>query len=967
MNPFEPTGPEVPAAPVEIPTPNLPPANFLTIGAGFAKGFLSQVDWSTLPQAFLNWLANLLAWIIAYLLGQIEQVVAWFLRLMFKVWANSEGTTSQIAATAVSGIFRTPISAAQLGQVGSSNAGAGIGNGLFDTITNSLGAGFTGANAKPLSPSEAGAEQFINRSIDMAVEGWLQDWVSETFSLGYVKDLGKLKESIERSLGLGRLARRVLGPPVKVLVEDPLTWLLNSTYLPTQLSQGVAVKEYVRGQIDLEQLTKILSYVGVGPDQIPALVNDARPHLGAAQLVELVNGGAIDQSAAIQELQNAGYDNTTANLVWQAEQFSRQRALALQYVAAAEAAMVARKLDTAAFDAVVDGLTVQSGSMGLGTGDVVFTASTFTCFTATEAALIKATAVFKRNAAKQLVPLGQALQLFEAGLIGLDDYHRLLVLHGYPDGEATADQWNANVDAAIGNDLGTPWIDLWELWAFGKAQAANTAAQAKANAAKAKAIAAATKLAAAQAKAAAAAADSEAKGVSIAKYETLVLDGLKTIQEYQTFLTGKGLSADNVAAFTTVLQQKLNAAGAAGAATGQVIAGSKAKALNVSQLAAAAKQGFVSIDQYVADLEALGYSASDAQLLGEVLKNEISAAAVKAQTSAAAAAALGDRHVSLAQEENAVLLGIQTPEQYEAMLQAAGFAPEDQAILVGALKARLATTQAAAAKKAAAAGVPGTKPLNLAELERAVRAGIKTPADYQTALVDAGYTPDAVQSLMSLLQLVINNDAHVAAATGKSSGLLTSGGLSLADIRTAVKLGVVPIATYDSALQAAGLGNADAAVLHASLAAQLSAAASTTAAVKRVNGLLAGHGETLGDLENQVLSGSMSIPSFQASLAGAGVTASDVAGLTALVQDKLANQVATTNLVAGVTQAAAAKSLNLAQETAAVKAGVLTIDDYKAFVQGLGYDAADVDVLVATEASKLGVSVPGASSTSPAA
>lgn len=967
MSPFEPTGPEVPPAPIDIPTPNLPPANFTVIGANFAKGFLSQVDWSTLPQAFLNWLANLLAWIIAYLLGQIEQVVAWFLRLMFKVWANSEGTTSQIAATAVSGIFRTPISAAQLGQVGSSNPGAGIGNGLFDTITRSLGAGFTGADAKPLAPSEAGAEQFVNRSIDMAVEGWLQDWVSETFSLGYVKDLGKLKESIERSLGLGRLARRVLGPPVKVLVEDPLTWLLNSTYLPTQLSVGVAIKEYIRGQIDQPTLAQILSYAGVPQSAIPALVNDARPHLGVAQLAELVNGGAMDQPTALQELLNDGYDTTTANWVWQAEQFTRQRALALQYVAAAEQAFVNRKLDTMGFNNIVDGLTVGSGSTTL-SGDVpTFSAGTFTVFTATEAALIKATAVFKRNAGQQLVPVGEALTMVEQGLVGIDDYTRLLVLHGYPNGESTIDQWNADVDQAIDNDLGTQWIDLWQISTFMKSQAVSQAAATKAANAKAAALRAQTKLAAAQAKAAAAAADAEAKGVSIAKYETLVLDGLKTIQDYQTFLAGKGLAADNVAAFTTVLQAKLTAAGAAGAATGQVTAGSKAKALNVSQLSAAAKEGFLTIDQYAADLEALGYSAADAQLLGEVLTNEISAAAVKAQTSAAAAAALGDRHVSLAQEENAVLLGIQTPEQYEAMLQAAGFAPEDQAILVGALKARLVTTQAAAAKKAAAAGVPGTKPLNLAELERAVRAGIKTPADYQTALVDAGYTPDAVQSLMSLLQLVINNDAHVAAATGKSSGMLSSGGLSLTDIRTAVKLGVVPIATYDTALQAAGVSTTDAAVLHASLAAQLAAAASTTAAVKRVNGLLAAQGETLEDLEKQVLSGSVGISSFQASLAGAGVTPSDVAGLTALLQDKLANQAATTKLVAGVTQAAAAKSLSLAQETAAVKAGVLTIDDYQAFVQGLGYDAADAAVLVATEASKLGVPVPGQGSTPPAA
>lgn len=38
MNPFEPGGPEIPAAPIEIPTPDIPTANFLDIGQQFAEG-----------------------------------------------------------------------------------------------------------------------------------------------------------------------------------------------------------------------------------------------------------------------------------------------------------------------------------------------------------------------------------------------------------------------------------------------------------------------------------------------------------------------------------------------------------------------------------------------------------------------------------------------------------------------------------------------------------------------------------------------------------------------------------------------------------------------------------------------------------------------------------------------------------------------------------------------------------------
>jgi hypothetical protein len=533
MTPFEPTGTEVPPpGPFDVPTPDVPNANFQTIGGDFAKGAFSQIDSSTWLANLLQWVAAILSRFIVTLLLWVEKLIAWAIGLVFKIWNSAEGGTDTIAAAALSGIFKTSVSPAQFEQVGQASPAAGLQQDLFSVLTKALGADFVGAAAKPISPSSAGADQFMQTTMRMAIEGWMQGWLFEAGSFGYVKHFGDLKDILERTLGLGRLARRVMGPPVKILVEDPLTWLLNSTYLPTQLGQGVAIKEYLRGQIDLPTLTKILSYAGVPSANIPALINDARPHLGVGNLVELVNGGAMDQDAAIQELQNAGYDNTTAQLLWRAEQFTRQRALTLQYVAAAEAAMVARKVDVAGFNAIVDNLTIGSSGAIEGTAGSTFFAGTFTTFSQTEAELIKATAYFKRSATQALVPLGTAQSMFDVGLIGLDDFSRLLVLHGYSSGESSIDQWNADVDAAIDDDLGTDWTALWELYAFSKEQAAASAATTKANNAAAKALAAKTKLAAAQAKAAAVLADAEFKGISQAQFETLVLDGLKTIPQY---------------------------------------------------------------------------------------------------------------------------------------------------------------------------------------------------------------------------------------------------------------------------------------------------------------------------------------------------------------------------------------------------------------------------------------------------
>lgn len=958
MNPFEPTGPEIPPAPIDVPTPNLPPADFTTIGSMFASGWAAVQNVGQAASNLLALIAQIVGVIVTALLKFVESIVAWLLTLMFKVWNNAEAGTDQISAAAVGGIFNVPVSPSAFQSVGDTSQRQALAGTLVGTITSALGAGFTGSGAGPITPSSAGANKFMQTALNMSIEGWLQGWLAEAFSLGVLQDFGDLKDILEKSLGIGRMAHQVMRPPIKIFVQDPFTKLLNSTYYPTPLSSGVAIKEYIRGAIDLPTLTTILGYEGIPQQNISALINDARPHLGVGQLVDLVNAGQMDQPTAIQELQNAGYDNTTATWAIAAEQSARLAAAAKQYIAAAQKAMVARKLDVASFNNLVDAFTVgglAGGPPGLAT---TFTSQNIPIYTTDEAAFVKATAYIERSAGQQLIPLGEAQKMFNVGLIGIAEFGQLLTLHGYTNGEGSIDQWNADVDAAIDVNLGTPWINWWELLATATEINAVSAAAAKATAAKAKATAAANKLIAAQQKAAALVADEEAKGVSIAKYETLVLDGLKTIPQYQAFLAEKGLAADNVAAFTTILQGKLDAQTGATTATGLVVGSSKAKGLSLAQLEAAVKAGFMTIADFQTELVALGYTPDAAQVVAEVLQNSITAAQLKASTSASAAAALGERKVSLAQEENAVLLGLQTIDQYQAMLKANGFDIADQEILVSVLQAKLATAQAAAAKKAATSGAPGTRPLSLGEIEKLVRAGIQTPADYQAALTAAGYNDADTADQMQLLQLLLTHDQQVAAATGRSSALLTAGGLSLSQIRTAVKLGVVPISTYDTALTNAGVSASDAAVLHASLAAQLAATASTAAAAKRVNALLAASGQTVNSLESQVLSGALTIPAFSAALTAAGVAGTDVAALTAQVTDMQANNVAASGLVAGVAAAAAAKKLNLAQFEAAVKAGVQTIDQLQAFVEGLGYDSTDVAILIATEADKLGLTAP---------
>lgn len=958
MNPFEPTGPEVPIAPIDIPTPEIPPANFTTIGGMLAAGAAAAKGGKYAFQWLLDLIAKIVGVILTALIGIVEQFVLLIITAIFKAWNGNEQMTSQISAAALSGILGVPIAPGDLGGAGNAAGRPATNAALVDAITTAMGGPFIGGSATAIAPSATGANKFLGMAMNMAVEGWLQGWLADCFSYHELERFGDLKDILEKSLGIGRLSHQALRPPMKIFVRDPFTHLLNGTYHPTLLPLATALKEYTRGTLSYDLLTPITDALGIPQENLPAIINDLRPHVAPLQLANLVRTGQIDTPTAIAELKAFGYDDPTANWVLAAEDNARLIALAQQYVAAAEAAMVSRHMDVATFDGIVDAFTNTAQSFNAGVGFGAFGAATVPIFTPAEAALVKSTAYLKRLHGMQLPPIGIAQQLLDVGLIGIDEFSTLLTLHGYTNGEATADQWSADVDAAIDFGSNTSWSTWWELYATKKAIDYETAQTAKADALKARQLRATTALMKAQAKAAAATADAEAKGVSIAKFETLVLDGLKTIAQYQAFLAMKGLAPDNVAAFTTILEGKLATKTGAATATGLVVGGSKAKGLSLAQLEAAVREGFLSPADFATELVALGYTADAAAVVGEELQNSIAAAKLKASSSAAAAAALGQRKVSLAQEETAVALGLQTLAQYEAMLTAAGFDPADVAILSAEAQAKVTAAQAAAKKKLASSGAPGTKPLAIAELEKLVRAGIRPISDYETALTDAGYDAADVASQMTLLNHLMVYDQHQAAAAGRSSALQTTGGLSLSQVRTAVKLGIVPIAVYDQALTAAGTSSSDAAVLHASLIAELVARVSTAAAVKRVNTLLEAQGFTLASLEDQVLAGTLTPVAFQANLVAAGVLPADVADLAALVTDKLANAAATGQLVAVATAAAAAKSLSLAEAAAAVKAGLKDIVWYQSFVSGLGFDAADTAILVALEAAKVGVAPP---------
>lgn len=84
----------------------------------------------------------------------------------------------------------------------------------------------------------------------MAIEGWMQGWIVELCTWDKAERFADLKDTLEASLGIGRLSHRAMAAPMKVFAEDPYVALLNKTFHPSRLAPAEAVRYYLRGNTD---------------------------------------------------------------------------------------------------------------------------------------------------------------------------------------------------------------------------------------------------------------------------------------------------------------------------------------------------------------------------------------------------------------------------------------------------------------------------------------------------------------------------------------------------------------------------------------------------------------------------------------------------------------------------------------------------------------------------------------------
>lgn len=364
--------------------------------------------------------------------------------------------------------------------------------------------------------------------------------------------------------------------------------------------------------------------------------------------------------AEYQAMLNERYDGPTVALLSQQAQDARTAYLAQQQKAADAAKRAAEKgLNVGQLEAAVYAgvLNVQEFRAALDTAkidpaDADILAATVQAKLADQTAAKAKRAAAAQKAATKHIDLSMFEQLVVAGHKTIDDYSAFLQSLGYdaPSVASMVDLVNVKIanatkarsiraaTAAAGGQVALTFAELRRAVVLGDAPIDDFA---KFLADHNYAPDAQTILldelrgdvsiaeAARQKRAAATAAggDSRVSAASLAKAARL---GVITQADYATRLQAIGYTADDVSIEMDLLAAEASSTAAKKTKAATITAASPAKALTLSQVAGAVKKGELTIDDYRAKAAELGYSAADAEILVEVLQDELDATKIAA-------------------------------------------------------------------------------------------------------------------------------------------------------------------------------------------------------------------------------------------------------------------------------------------------------------------------------------------------
>ena len=302
----------------------------------FAKslaGAISQLgDFTFLKVVPSNFIAESIALVLSIPLKLLGDVIVLAAKTLVDVLETSRAQTDALAAVALSEVFGGDVNVGDL-RSGPGSAGAGaLGAGV---LANLLGPAIAGGEA--IAPDAAPAERFMGELLGVGIRGWLLEFITDLIPESFrIAPFNDLVETTLQSLGIGRLARVALQPAIKAAIATPLEWLILDAIRPTLVSEGLAVKAYLRNDWTRQQLEDELGAKGYSSERIDQLIKDNKNFISQADVLTLVRNGVWTEDQAVQDFTDRGFTNGEAQSIVLTDHLVKLDALHARAIAAYE-------------------------------------------------------------------------------------------------------------------------------------------------------------------------------------------------------------------------------------------------------------------------------------------------------------------------------------------------------------------------------------------------------------------------------------------------------------------------------------------------------------------------------------------------------------------------------------------------------------------------------------------------------
>lgn len=818
-----------------------------------------------------------------------------------------EAITSAISAwmlsVVVENTFDVDVDNVAFAKLGATSGRRAVAKAITDKMILGLTGGSTSIEASPQP-----AANYLSTVFHQVFESWVigesieiaSAFVPFVEKIEHVADLG---DKVVAAMGISDTSSRVLRPYIDNLVVEPLRRHIAQTYRPNLLSESMAVRQYLRGAWTREQLDKELAIEGWSPERIEAFINNGQKFLGFDDAVQLSRGGGWDAAKVVDNLRQQGYAEDDAWLMYESERRKRLDAIWARVLGPALTAHANRDITTGDFRNQLIPIVEdpQERELWATIGDTL------------------------RALNIKHLSHGEVIDCIELGILPRAYYRDWLTREGYPTDEAFALELRlaAKIDAQTA------------------VEAHRAALEAEHTGAKE-----ATRLAALARKAEVDAQRALHRRGALGDLNRAVVRGAIPISRLEDVLAEE-YDADTVGILVGLVEADRLAYVDQQTRAEEARQRAGLRHIDTGALEQAVLQDVLTLQEFRGQLRGLGFPAGDADLLTATLEARKRDLDVARAARAAADEAARHKSIDLGRAERLVRRGAGTLAQYDALLASLGFAEPARVAMTELLHLEIADDAKALALRDADAERRRTKGLSLEQMRRAVLIGAKTVDQVQTYLVAEGYTSEAQLVLLAELRRDVADTDAARATRAAHEATAAFAPLPLARVHQAARLGLLTPATYQARLVRERYTPEDIAIELELLLVEI--ADVQAARVKRdalTATLDAPRALSLGQVASAVRTGAAPLDTYRAAAADV-YSLEDVDLLVATLSAELATLADARDRRVTIVGELTARTLSLGELEAAVKAGLVTLDAYRAQLVAWGYGSDDADLLAA--------------------